>query len=33
MWHTMSVDDVNKKLNTNISKGLSEKEALKRQKT
>ena len=33
MWHTMSVDDVSKKLNTNISKGISEKEALKRQKT
>lgn len=33
MWHTMSEDDVSKKLNTNIKKGLSQKEVLKRQKT
>ncbi len=32
MWHTMSVFDTLKKLNTNISSGLSSKEALKRQK-
>lgn len=33
MWHTMATDDVSKKLNTNIKKGLSQKEVLKRQKT
>lgn len=32
LWHTMSVFDTLKKLNTNISSGLSSKEALKRQK-
>lgn len=33
MWHTMSSDDVSKKLNTNITKGLTSKEAEKRKKT
>ena len=32
LWHTMSVFDTLKKLNTNISSGLSSKEAIKRQK-
>ena len=32
LWHTMSVFDTLKKLNTNISSGLSSKEAVKRQK-
>lgn len=33
MWHTMSENDVSKKLNTNTKKGLSQKEVSKRQKT
>ncbi len=32
MWHTISVFDTMKKLNTNLSYGLSSKEANKRQK-
>ena len=32
MWHTLSVMEVEKKLNTNVKKGLSSKEALKRAK-
>lgn len=32
MWHTLSADEVSKKLNTKILKGLSSKEVLKRQK-
>lgn len=32
MWHTMSVFEIEKKLNTNISTGIKEKEALKRLK-
>ena len=33
MWHTMSVEDIRKKLNTNIHTGLKSKEAQKRKKT
>lgn len=32
MWHTISVSECEKKLKTNISSGLNEKEVLKRQK-
>lgn len=32
MWHTMSVSEIEKKLNTDISTGIKEKEALKRLK-
>lgn len=32
MWHTMSIEEVSKKLNTNPTKGLSSKEVNKRQK-
>ena len=33
MWHTLSSDEVSKKLETNTEKGLTQKEAQKRQKT
>lgn len=32
MWHTLSADEVRKKLNTDIYKGLTDKEVLKLRK-
>ena len=31
MWHTKNTDEIERKLNTNIQKGLTNKEAQKRQ--
>ena len=30
MWHTLSINEVQRKLRTNISKGITEEEAKKR---